>query len=133
MPFVVDEFLPQDLYEVARSNNPGRAPTVDELKCIEVSIQCANTFANGSKRKTDEIYRVDLTGPQPAVYRREPIPENAQEKHDGLGYEDNVLTALLDFVQPFPRFRYVKVDLPGELERIFGVVNDCRRRSQAVK
>lgn len=126
-PFVIDEFMPQELWEIVRSDDPSKAPRLDELKCVEFSIECTNTFTNERRRKTDEIYRVDLTKDRPVVYKREVIPENEQQKHDGLGFEDEFLTTLLDFVQPFPRFNYVKVDRPGELERIVDVVRDCRR------
>jgi len=126
IPYVIDEFMPQELWEVVKSDDPSKAPEFNELKCVEISIQSKNAFLEGSERKSGEIFRIDLTKSKPVIYRREPVSEKEPQKHDALGYEDKVLTALLDFVQPFPRFTYVKVP-DSELERVTRIVSNCRK------
>ncbi|HCM82365.1 MAG: hypothetical protein UW22_C0032G0009 [Candidatus Gottesmanbacteria bacterium GW2011_GWB1_44_11c] len=127
VPHVIDELMPQDLWEVVKSDDPSKVPILEELKCVEIGIYGLNTFINGDERKSGEIYRVDLTRGQPVLYRRYPIPKNEREKRDALGTDEEaqILSALLDVVQPLPVYKYEQVDSRG-LETIVEIVKDCR-------
>ena len=128
VPHVIDEFMPQDLWEVVKSDDQSVAPTLDELKCVEIGVYGLNTFKNGDTRKSGEIYRVDLTKDQPVLYKRYPIPKNQQEKRDAMGTDEDaqILSALLDFIQPLPAYKYEQVD-SSELETIVEIIKDCRK------
>ena len=128
VPHVIDELMPQDLWEVVKSNDPSVAPSFEELKCVEIGIYGSNTYKNGGVRKSGEIYRVDLTKDQPVLYKRYPIPKNEQEKRDAMGDDEDaqILSAVLDFVQPLPAYKYEQVD-PNELKTIVEVIKDCRK------
>lgn len=128
VPHVIDEFMPQDLWEVVKSGDPSVAPTLEELKCVEIGVYGLNTFKNGSTRKSGEIYRVDLTKDEPVLYKRFPIPKNQQEKRDAMGTDEGaqILSALLDFIQPIPVFKYEQVD-SSELKTVVEIIKDCRK------
>lgn len=127
VPYVVDEFMPQELWDVVRSDDPSRVPTLDELRCVEIGIYSSNKFKDGKVRKSGDIYRVDLTKDEPVVYRRYPIPENKQAKKDAMGTDEGaqILSAMLDFLQPLPRFKYEQVD-PDELKRIVEIAKEVK-------
>jgi hypothetical protein len=129
IPHVIDEVMPQELHEVTRSDDPGRAPSVKELKCVEIGIFSKNTFRKGEERKSNEIYRVDLTREEPVIYKRMPIPKSEQGRTDAMGSDENAewFTAIADFLNPLPQFRYVKIDTT-ELKTIVEIIKDCRKR-----
>lgn len=65
VPYVIDKFMPQDLWEVAASGDPSKAPDFESLKCVEMQIEQENAFGQGLRRESVEIYRIDLTKDPP--------------------------------------------------------------------
>lgn len=129
IPFVVDEDMPEELAAVVRSDDQSRPPLFDELKCVEISINFENIFTDGTLRKSGEIYRVDLTKDQPIAYKRVPIPVNEQQSRSQISHENQLLTAIANYLEPSPAFTYVEVAI-SELERVTQTVNQCRKAQQ---
>lgn len=127
IPYVEDELMPQELWEAVRSDDPSRSPMLTELKCVEIGVYALHTYSSGDTNKQCDIYRVDLTGEYPILYKRFPIPESEQEKRDAMGDDEDteMMSALLDFVQPLPVWKYEQVNT-SELEDLVKYIKECR-------
>ena len=130
IPHVDDELMPQELWEVAKADNPSEIPLITDLKCVEIGIGNSNTFSGGREVQNRDIYRVDLTRDKPVIYKRVPIPENELEKRDAMrdhvsDDEMETVSVLLDFVQPHPVWKYEEIDA-SELENIVEMIKNCR-------
>jgi hypothetical protein len=128
VPYVIDEVMPQELWENVQSDDPSRAPTREEMKCIEIGIYGTNTFKNGVVRDHNDIYRIDVTGNQPVVYKRFPLPKSTYQRHDatGLAVEDaSTLSAILDITQPLPVYTYKQVS-SVILPELISTIHECR-------
>jgi len=127
IPYVDDELMPQDLWEVVKSDDQSTVPSFEKLKCVEIGIYSLNMYKNGDTRQSVEIYRVNLTKDEPVLYKRYPIPKNEQEKRDAIGTNEGaqIVSALLDIIQPLPVFKYERTDV-SELETIVEIIKECK-------
>jgi hypothetical protein len=128
VPYVVDEVIPQELWEHVQSDDPSRAPTREEMKCIEIGIYNKNTFQNGVVKDHNDIYRIDVTGNQPVVYKRFPLPKSTYQRHDAMGLPEDdasTLSAILDIIQPLPVHTYKQVS-PAILPELISTIRECR-------